>query len=245
MTACNGAIVISAVALICVGAAAQEAKPAPHAPPAPPRFTPESCPDVPPLGSNAPVVAPPPAPEMPSPPPPPQRERGERRPGQAGPRHGQWHKPMINPAELKNIQNWLKEKDPKKAAELDALRTADPDAFGGQMREVVKQYMKEKHPDVVARIRELREAEQRTRSLVEQVRKEQDPTKKDEIRAALREELRKEFERRQRARKEEVAKLETRLGDLKAKLEQRTETKDELIEARMADLIEGQETREW
>ena len=75
--------------------------------------------------------------------------------------------------------------------------------------------------------------------LVEDYWQTGDTLKKDELRRAIWKHLNKIFDYRQMNRQEEIQKLENKLNELKELNEQRLANKDEIVEAKLNDMLGG------
>ena len=194
-----------------------------------------------PAQAGADPLPPPPvvAEEEGAPPPPqlPPFERGGRR----GPR-GQH--PVFERG-VERAMDWMRQERPEQFHELVRLRRENPPEFRERVRGVMREYFKQKHPDMYAHFKQQREQEEQLRTLAEKYRASTNAEERVAIQSEMRGLLEQSFAQRQQARMAELKKLEERLEEFRETLKAREDNKAELIEMRLKGLIEGDATVKW
>lgn len=123
---------------------------------------------------------------------------------------------------------YLEENDPKKLEELKKLRTEDPEKFREEIKEV-REEIKEK---IQAERKEFKE-------LVDKYRESQS----EDDKAAIREKLAEQFNKRMEREKGRVEKIEEHLKKLKERVEKRSGKMDEIINSKLDDIIKDPDLR--
>ncbi len=141
--------------------------------------------------------------------------------------------------------NWLKEKDPKEFERLSALRKEDRPAFIKEMHNVMKEFMKEKHPEMVKMHEQYKKSNQKIKKLADKYKKAETAEEKVEIKTKLKQVLGKQFDSKQKLKSKEVKMLENRTSKLKESLETRLKNKESIIDTRLKSITEGKEAVEW
>ena len=140
---------------------------------------------------------------------------------------------------------WLKGKDPEKFEKLNKLHHSDNRAFFKEMRGVMKDFMKEKNPEMFKMKEQHQKTDQKIKKLLKRYKNAKDPEKKNEIAAKLKAALGKQFELKQEFKSKEIKKLERRTNNLKKSLETRQQNKVSIVETKFKELTNGKESVEW
>jgi len=140
---------------------------------------------------------------------------------------------------------WLKNKDPEKFEKLNALRKSDNRSFFKEMRNVMKEFMKEKHPQMFKMHEQNQKTRQKIKNLANKYNKAEDPEKKAEIESKLKETLAKQFDFKQKFKSKEIEMLENRTRKLKEALDARLKNKESMIDLKLKSITEGKESVEW
>ncbi len=142
---------------------------------------------------------------------------------------------------------WLKNKSPKKFEKLCQLKQNKETRgeFFKEMRNVMKEFMKEKNPEMFKMHEKDRKNNQKIKKLLTKFKKAEKPEKKAEIKTKIKEILANQFDFKQKMKTKEVNKLESRTSKLKESLELRLKNKESIVKTRLKSIIEGKEAVEW
>ncbi len=170
------------------------------------------------------------------------RDRGHGQFRQEGHRNKQ-----MNEMRRKGMEamNWLKEKEPKEFERLSTLRKEDRPAFFKEMHNVMKEFMKEKHPEMLKMLEQYKKSNQKIKKLADKYKKAETAEEKAEIETKLKQVLGKQFDSKQKLKSKEVKMLENRTSKLKESLETRLKNKESIIDTRLKSITEGKEAVEW
>ena len=131
----------------------------------------------------------------------------------------------------------LREANPEQFRELMELREKDPEQFRRQVRSLLRRRMETKHHQ------RFEEEEERIHDLAQAYREAASDREKDEIRAELRAELEKVFTERLAERRERLEDMKARLQEIETALERRENSKTEIIDSHLEDLLKTPELR--
>jgi hypothetical protein len=192
------------------------------------------------------VAADPPLPaevgEHDPPPPPPFRRPGMRgRRGERG-EHGRF--PALQRG-AERAMEWLRREHPEKFERLVQMRRENPREFHEHMRNVLREYFRQQHPELMAHAEEQREQEHELQTLAAKYRETQTEEERAVVKSEMRGLLEKSFDQRQKVRKAELKKLEERIDEFRATLKAREENKKQMIEMRLKGLIDGEASVAW
>lgn len=139
----------------------------------------------------------------------------------------------------------LRKKDPEKFKKLMKLRQEDRPAFFKEMKDVMKDFMKEKHPEMIKFHEKHKGNQQKIMKLSDKYKKAEKPEEKIEIKTKIKSVLGKEFDLKQKMKSKEVKRLENRTNKLKQTLEDRQKNKESIVETKLKTITEGKEVVEW
>lgn len=149
----------------------------------------------------------------------------------------------------KEVLNYLQEFAPQKAEMLKMLAATNPKEYQGQIMLVMEEMMKARKieqadPERYEQLVRMKALEEKTHVLGRAYR-DASEAQKAKIERELQTLLVELFDLREEKRREEVARLEQRLAELKKSLEMRKQNKAEIIKRRMAQLTGKTQHLEW
>lgn len=210
--------------------------------------------DPPPPGAweppppGGPGIPPPDGPGMPPPGgpgmPPPPGGPGMPPPGAQGP---EFPPPEWEPdsALLAHVQK----EDPAFWKHMQKLQTADAERFRteifrwNQRRERL-QMLREQDPEKAKRIERIDALERQAHDVADQIRNASESAR-GPMKAKLLSVLSELFDRREEDRRDEIARLEKRIADVKSNIEERRSRKDEILRRRLDELVAGEDPMRW
>jgi len=140
---------------------------------------------------------------------------------------------------------WLKEKDPEKFEKLVELRQSGGRDFFKEMRGVMKEFMKEKNPEMFKMHEQNKKNRQNIKNLADKLKEAETTEEKVELEAKLKEALGKQFDFKQKLKTKELLKLENRIKKMKESLDARQKNKESMVEMAFKGITEGKEAIEW
>lgn len=144
---------------------------------------------------------------------------------------------------------FLREISPEKVEKLLMVKEVNRDEYNYQLKRVLEEMMQARRfeksdPERYERIVRTKSLEEKSQSLG-RAHRQASKSEKANIEAELNKILSELFDLREENRREEVAKLETRLKELKDSLKERQENKAEIIKRRLAQLTGQGQHLEW
>ena len=129
------------------------------------------------------------------------------------------------------------------------VKEVNRDEYNYQLKRVLEEMMQARRfeksdPERYERIVRMKSLEEKSQSLG-RAHRQASKSEKANIEAELNKILSELFDLREENRREEVAKLETRLKELKDSLKERQENKAEIIKRRLAQLTGQSQHLEW
>lgn len=170
------------------------------------------------------------------------RARPERPPA----RPPDWSK--LPEEEREAIQGFLNEHFPRMGVELDRLKESSPQRYERRMNRVALEMRRlmdvsERDPRrATAMIRE-RQVNFQLQELARSYHQAGDEEERTRIRRSVREMAGREFDNRLQRRQMEVRDLETKLAELKTRLQESESVRDEMVERRTRELLDPQMKR--
>ena len=182
----------------------------------------------------------PPPPEMGGPPPP--GDRGLPPPPRADFPPADW---TPEPELLAIIQK----EDPDFWSEASKWKTSAPERFRVEVfrwagRQERLKALRAQDPEKAKRVERIDALERQARKLAEQIRGAPE-SGRGPMKEKLMSLLSELFDRREDDRKDEIARLEKRIGDIKANVQDRRSHKDEIVKQRANELLSGDEALRW
>lgn len=144
---------------------------------------------------------------------------------------------------------YLNRNYPARFREVNALREARPKLYRQELSRAFREMrfsenLKEEDPERYNRLKEEKELEIESQRLAKKYQEAAGSEEKAQIEKDLKQVLEKAFESRQRNRKDEIAKLEEKLAELKKRNDERLANREEIIELRLHDLLD-KKTLSW
>ena len=169
--------------------------------------------------------------------------QGPNRPG------GRFSK-EISPAIEKEILQVLEDMRPDEYARILPLKETQPVVYRQELKDLLEKHqrilmIKRHDPEQYQHLVAEHEMDTKTLQLAKEIQFLPEGSAKQEKIAELKTILYDLFEQRQFNRKQEIARLEEKLQELKTSDQQREEKKDEIVEKRLNELLNQQEDLEW
>jgi hypothetical protein len=182
----------------------------------------------------------PPPPEMGGPPPP-----GER--GLMPPPRPDFPPPDWTPEP--ELLAAIQKEDPEFWSEASRWKTSSPERFRVEVfrwagRQERLKALRAQDPEKAKRVERIDALERQTRKLADQIRSAPE-SGRGPMKEKLMTLLSELFDRREEDRKEEIARLEKRIGDIKANVQDRRAHKDDILKQRANELLNGDEALRW
>lgn len=149
-----------------------------------------------------------------------------------------------------DVAAFVRQTFPDLARRLERLRRENPALFQRKRQEVAREglrllELRDRNPELFElSVEEIRLRDELGR-LAAECRRESDADRLREKREALREQVGRAFDLRQRLKAGEVADLERKLADLRDAVERRAERRDELIDKKLSELLREDEDSDW
>lgn len=146
--------------------------------------------------------------------------------------------PEINEQEL---VAFVKEVNPPLAERIEKVRSVNHEEYRRLLFDVAKHYNEVKrlqanNPDLAAKAVEVMRSEGRTTELAEMYKRSQDPQEKEKIRSEMKSLLFQAFDNKLALREAQAGFIENELQQLKARIAQKRQNKEKIIEKRFSDL---------
>ena len=178
----------------------------------------------------------------------PEPPSGADRPGpeargwQEGPPPGLWSR--MRKAERKRVMDFVKDRFPLIYDELGRLRARSPERFERRMRRMVPEMLRlmellEVDPERARLAIKERVLDLKIRRQVQRLRKTRDEGERDEIEKGLRDLTEQAFENRLQRRELEIRDLQARIAELRDRLDEAREDREELIEMEIKNILKG------
>ena len=174
----------------------------------------------------------------------------QRRPGRSYDKRKNQDVLYLTPEQEKEAMGYLRENYQDRLDELRELKKNRELLYMKKMSQAYREMrfmkdLKDQDENRYKRVADEKKLEKQVRMLVEDYWQTGDTLKKDELRRAIWKHLNKIFDYRQMNRQEEIQKLENKLKELKELNEQRLANKDEIVEAKLNDMLGGKPEMEW
>ena len=168
---------------------------------------------------------------------------GQNRPA---PRQGR----DLPPAMEREVLQVFQDMRPEEYSRIIRLKESEPKVYRQELRDLAEKHqrillIKKQDPEQYRHLVAEQHLNARTLQLAGDIQALQDGFAKQEKLAELKTMLYDLFEQRQFNRKQEIARLEEKLQELKASDQQREEKKDEIVQKRLNELLNQQEDLEW
>ena len=194
-----------------------------------------------------PGMHPPHGPGMPPPPPPPGMPPPPGGPGMPPPPGTEMPPEGWEPGS--DLLALVQKEDPEFWQDVEKLQRADEDRFTTEIfrwknRRDRLQALRQQDPERAKLIERIDLLERQIHILAEQIHRSQEPAT-----AASREKLlsllSELFDRREEDRRNDIARLEKRLTDLKGSVQDRRAHKDDIVKRRLSELLGGEDALRW
>ena len=174
----------------------------------------------------------------------------QRRAGRLGDRMKNQDVLYLTPEQERETMGYLRENYQDRIDELMALKKKSKLLYMKKMTQAYREMrfmkdLKEQDEERYKRVAEEKKLEKQVRMLVEDYWQTGDSLKKEDLRKSIWKLLSKIFDYRQINRQAEIEKLENKLKELKEVNDQRLANKDQIVEAKLNDLLGGNPEMEW
>ena len=156
-----------------------------------------------------------------------------------------------NPLSEEEIFQWVQQYVPSGVSELKDLKREAPEVYAHRIREVANEIqhletVKQRHPEMFERLVKAENLEHKSWKLSGEIAHTQDPEKKKQLTAQLKELLGEIFEIRLEERSLEIKELEDEINKIKTLIEKRRANKEAIIDRHLDEMLSAHdETLMW
>lgn len=156
-----------------------------------------------------------------------------------------------NPLSEEEIFQWVEQYVPSSVSELKDLKREAPEVYAHRIREVANEIqhletVKQRHPEMFERLVKAENLEHKSWKLSGEIVQTQDPEKKKQLTAQLKELLGEIFEIRLEERSLEIKELENEINKIKTLIEKRRANKEAIIDRHLDEMLSAHdETIMW
>jgi hypothetical protein len=156
-----------------------------------------------------------------------------------------------NPLSEEEIFQWVEQYVPSGVSELKDLKQEAPEVYAHRIREVANEIrhletVKQRDPEMFERLVKAENLEHKSWKLSGEIARTQDPEKKKQLTAQLKDMLGEIFEIRLEERSLEIKELENEINKIKTLIEERKANKGAIIDRHLNEMLsEHDETLMW